>query len=106
MKYICKVLTLLSILLVSLAGFFRFGIDGLRNQVLKFLLRRELILHRADSNAASIGIIGGADGPTAIFLATPYRRDWNETTAMILGIASALAGVAALLCGLLTDRRE
>lgn len=51
--------------------------------------------------AASIGIIGGADGPTAIFLAGNYR--WLG----IIAIAAVVAGVAALISVIITnDKRK
>ena len=39
--------------------------------------------------AASIGVIGGADGPTAVFVATPSGFDWDVavmTVVLIIGI--------------------
>ena len=48
-----------------------------------------------DSNAASIGIIGGADGPTAIFL-----------TGDIQAIPLALLAVAALVVTLVVILRR
>ena len=44
-----------------------------------------------DSNAASIGIIGGADGPTAIFLT-------GDIQSLVLGvIAAAMLVIAAIV---------
>lgn len=43
-------------------------------------------------NAASIGIIGGADGPTAIFLTGP---DWPVIQVALLLGAGLLLGLAA-----------
>ncbi len=60
----------------------------------KHLLIRWL-LRGADpprGSAGSIGVIGGADGPTAIFVATQSRADWLLPSLIV----TALAGVAAI----------
>ena len=50
-----------------------------------------------DSNAASIGIIGGADGPTAIFLT-------GDIQALVLGVLAVAVLVVAL--GVILRRRK
>lgn len=57
-------------------------------QVIAFLL-----LAQINSDAASVGIIGGADGPTAIFLTTKAGIDWDIVIiviALILGVVGFL----------------
>ncbi len=52
-----------------------------------------LILSRADIDAASVGIIGGADGPTAIFVTSRIGIDWDLVIVillLILGIVGFL----------------
>ena len=41
------------------------------------------------AKALSIGIIGGADGPTAIFVTSP---DWTKTAAALILLAAGIGG--------------
>jgi len=52
-----------------------------------------------DSNAASIGIIGGADGPTAIFLT-------GDIQAFVLGVLAVAVLVVALVVILRRRKRK
>lgn len=63
-------------------------------KLLKMLAVRVLYLFWKDpyltmGNAASIGIIGGADGPTAIFITTP---DWASRILPIILLAIGISG--------------
>ena len=52
-----------------------------------------LMLRTISTNAASIGIIGGADGPTAIFVTSQPAGFWNDLiplVILILGIVGFL----------------
>ena len=60
-------------------------LGGLLSLVLPFFLRLQMNL--SPTNAATIGIIGGADGPTAIFVTSP---PW---TAYILPAVLTAAGI-------------
>lgn len=60
---------------------------------LVFYADMQMVLSIIASNAASIGIIGGADGPTSIFITTGTVMDWD---AFIVGAVCAL-GIAAFL---------
>ena len=46
-----------------------------------------------DSQAAVVGIIGGADGPTSIFITTP---DWVPLALTVLGLAVCIFGYVRL----------
>ena len=48
------------------------------------------------NEAASIGIIGGADGPTAVFVTGPNRIGYQPTTMYALLTAMGLIGFFAL----------
>ena len=51
-----------------------------------------LALRALEGEAASIGIIGGADGPTAIFVTTKVGFNWNVplmAAVFVLGIAGS-----------------
>ena len=52
-------------------------------------------------NASSIGIIGGADGPTAIFLSSSNTTPWLLPSLVV----TAVAGVVALFMLYKTKRR-
>lgn len=43
------------------------------------------------NEAASVGIIGGADGPTAIFLTGPVGFDWDVAVMAVVLVVSILA---------------
>lgn len=47
-------------------------------------------LEMPSESAASIGIIGGADGPTSIFLATKTGGLSLETAILIFGVVTAI----------------
>ena len=53
----------------------------------------QMVLRVVASNAASIGIIGGADGPTSIFITTGPVMNWEP---LIIGTICAL-GIALFL---------
>ena len=61
------------------------------------LQRFGLLLHTLrwdiSSNAASIGIIGGADGPTAVFVTgkVGFWPDWDVLLVLLIFIGSLLA---------------
>lgn len=61
----------------------------------KYLFIRYLLksIGFAAENASSIGIIGGADGPTAIFLSSSQTTPWLLPSL----VATAVAGVVGLL---------
>lgn len=52
-----------------------------------------IILSRANPNAASVGIIGGADGPTAIFVTSHAGIDWD----LILVLLLVILGIGGFL---------
>ena len=52
-----------------------------------WLLLADPVLHAGE--ASSIGIIGGADGPTAIFVTTP---DWTGYVVPVLALAVGICG--------------
>ena len=58
-----------------------------------FYAGMQMVLRIIAGQAASLGIIGGADGPTAIFITTGTVMDWD---AFLMGLICAL-GVAAFL---------
>lgn len=60
---------------------------------LVFYAGMQMVLKIIAGQAASLGIIGGADGPTAIFVTTGTVMDWD---AFIVGAICAL-GIAAFL---------
>ena len=60
---------------------------------LVFYAGMQMVLWIIARQAASLGIIGGADGPTAIFITTGTVMDWD---AFLMGLICAL-GVAAFL---------
>lgn len=56
-------------------------------------LAREMAFVTTGSGAASVGIIGGADGPTAVFVAAAPGFDWEiviMTALLIVGIVGFL----------------
>lgn len=60
---------------------------------LVFYAGMQMVLSIITSNAASIGIIGGADGPTSVFITTGPIMNWDALT---VGIVCAVC-VAAFL---------
>ena len=67
-------------------------------KLISYLVHKILFLFLADpvlrvGEAASIGIIGGADGPTAIFLTTP---DWARVVVPVLLVAVGFLGYRRL----------
>lgn len=50
------------------------------------------------SDAASIGIIGGADGPTAIFITSSQRIDWDHVFFVILLIVGVFGYLRLRKC--------
>ena len=57
-----------------------------------YLLPR-LLLHSLDRNAMSIGIIGGADGPTTILVSTNPGSIWTQ----LIPLITLLVGIAGFL---------
>ena len=58
-----------------------------------FYAGMQLVLNIIAGNAADLGIIGGADGPTSIFITTGTIMDWDlviVAAALIIGIAGFL----------------
>ena len=53
---------------------------------------------------ASIGVIGGADGPTALFIAGPQIFDWADV--MIAGIVLVLGAAGYLLLRRLPPKKN
>ena len=62
--------------------------NGVGELIARYLVNQS-VSHGA---ASSIGVIGGADGPTAVFVTHSGRSRWTDTAAMIAIIA--VAGVA------------
>lgn len=60
---------------------------------LVFYAGMQMVLRIIAGQAASLGIIGGADGPTAIFITTGTIMDWD---AFLMGLICALGIVAFL----------
>lgn len=59
----------------------------------------QLLAFRAlEGEAASIGIIGGADGPTAVFVTTRTGFDW-DVALMAAVFVLGIAGFMILRCG-------
>ena len=71
---------------VFLAGAVLSGLWLLLTRLVLWLLP----MTRVSGNAASIGIIGGADGPTAIFLTGP-GFDWEPLAAGLVFIGCIVA---------------
>ena len=72
---------------IAAIGGVRLLYDGFVSLIGYFLLRRELV----SGDAATIGIIGGADGPTAVFVTTPaWTRPAWMAVLLIVGVAGYL----------------
>lgn len=54
----------------------------------------QLLMLILTTEAASLGVIGGADGPTAVFVTTSPRENWWD---LILAAALLIAGIAGFL---------
>lgn len=78
---ILKIISILGGLLLIL----QLGYPFILKFILKSMTNKSFVFNNA-SHAASIGIIGGADGPTAIFLATGDSILRNIITAICLVI--------------------
>ena len=65
---------------------------------LVFYAGMQMVLSIITSNAASIGIIGGADGPTAIFVTTGPIMNWDALTMGVLCAACAAAFLLLRKC--------
>ena len=68
-----------------------YGVLNLLGPLLAYVLAWLAAARSVSSHAATIGIIGGADGPTAIFITTP---PW---TACILPVLALAAGISGLI---------
>lgn len=74
--------------------FMNFGFE----KVLSWYLTQKLKVSVDTSQASSIGIIGGADGPTAIFVASTNAH-FEKTLGIIISVLLVLLTVTgALLC--------
>ena len=73
---------------IGAIGGVRLLYDGVVSLIGYFILHRELV---QNGSAAAIGIIGGADGPTAIFVTTPawIRPAWMAAL-LIVGVVGYL----------------
>ena len=60
---------------------------------LAFYAGMQMVLGFIAGEAASIGVIGGADGPTAIFVTTSHNPDWD----VIILAAVLAAGIAGFI---------
>ena len=73
---------------IGAIGGVRLLYDGVVSLIGYFILHRELV---QSGNAAAIGIIGGADGPTAIFVTTPaWTRPAWMAALLIVGVVGYL----------------
>ena len=73
---------------IAAIGGVRLLYDGFVSLIGYVVLRRELV---QSGGAATIGIIGGADGPTAIFVTTPaWTRPAWMAALLIIGIVGYL----------------
>ena len=73
---------------IAAIGGVRLLYDGFVSLIGYVVLRRELV---QNGSAAAIGIIGGADGPTAIFVTTPaWTRPAWMAALLIIGIVGYL----------------
>lgn len=57
------------------------------------------ILSQANLDAASVGIIGGADGPTAIFVTSKVGIDWDLVIMILLLILGLVGFLRLRRCG-------
>ncbi len=78
------------------------GIFGTIFLAFDWLLTLWLKMNHQVTGASSVGIIGGADGPTAIFLTTNTTSAWRYAIAAVLYLIS-IAGIIGLrnekICG-------
>ena len=73
---------------IAAIGGVRLLYDGVVSLIGYFILHRELV---QNGSAAAIGIIGGADGPTAIFVTTPaWTRPAWMAALLIVGVVGYL----------------
>ena len=73
---------------IGAIGGVRLLYDGVVSLIGYFILHRELV---QNGSAAAIGIIGGADGPTAIFVTTPaWTRPAWMAALLIVGVVGYL----------------
>ena len=73
---------------IAAIGGVRLLYDGFVSLIGYFILRRELV---QSGGAATIGVIGGADGPTAIFVTTPaWTRPAWMAALLIIGVVGYL----------------
>ena len=73
---------------IAAIGGVRLLYDGFVSLIGYVVLRRELV---QNGSAAAIGIIGGADGPTAIFVTTPaWTRPAWMAALLIIGVVGYL----------------
>ena len=73
---------------IAAIGGVRLLYDGVVSLIGYFILRSELV---QSGSAAAIGIIGGADGPTAIFVTTPaWTRPAWMAALLIVGVVGYL----------------
>ena len=64
------------------------------------------IFHKKNGGAASVGIIGGADGPTAIFVGGHTEKEPLHPFLRFARFVAGAAGVAAAICLWRSDRRR
>lgn len=102
MKQIQKLFCAAAVAASALACLLHFGVPAIRRRLTLHAARRQFRIGGNKLEASSIGIIGGADGPTAIYVSSAYDPDWFEDLAVKLGVGSA---AAALLTGLCTAFR-
>ncbi len=79
-RKITKVVTIFTII-IGLMTIMRLGFDFLLPMYLSFKLNKDI------NHASSIGIIGGADGPTSIFIASQPSSHLITSIFALLAIA-------------------
>jgi len=74
-------------------GCIAYGALSLLGDLTGYLLTWMLAVKTGSSRTATIGIIGGADGPTAVFITTP---PWTACILPVLALAAGISGLVWL----------